>query len=200
MTAAAEIQVISPELCVWQAYEPAVKCDCTSTAMRFGSKLIVIDPIPLNSTAADELEGLGTPELIVCTSGNHARAAEEFRKRYGAPIAAHPDAQRELGFEIDVPIRCDGEDREPLRFISLPGAASGEIALYDPRGILCLGDAVIHLPVTGFALLPDKYCADAKLLRSSLRKLLPLEFRVLTFAHGWPLTSSAHEQLAALLS
>lgn len=199
MARAEEIHVLSPELCVWQVYEPAVKCDVTSTALRFGEKLVLIDPIPLADPALEELERLGKPELIICTSGNHARAAAEFRERFDAPIGAHPDAQRELGFEIDLPIEPGRTAAGALDFIALPGAALGEIAVYDPRGVLCVGDALIHLPPHGLALLPDKYCADAKLLCRSLQNLLRREFRVLTFAHGWPLTESAHQRLADLL-
>jgi hypothetical protein len=38
------------------------------------------------------------------------------------------------------------------------------------------------------------------LLAVSLRKLLPRDFQILTFAHGLPIITNAHARLAALLA
>jgi len=195
-----EIQIVSPHLAVWQAYEPKVKCDCTSTALRVGEELVLIDPIELAAEAREELEAFGRPALIVCTSGNHAREADAFRRRYRIPVAAYPEAVPELEIPIDQPLADGTPILGGLEVLTLPGAAPGEIALRHPAGIVTMGDALIHLPPEGLRPLPDKYCADPKLLRQSLRKLLRWEFDVLTFAHGWPFVGSARERLAALLS
>ena len=201
MTRADELYFITPDVAGWQAYEPAVKCDCTSTALRFEGRVLLIDPIGLSAAAEAELLQWGKPAFVVCTSANHARGADDLRTRWQIPLAAHPDAAAELGLAIDLPLR-EGEATStfPAAVIALPGGAPGEIAIYDSRGVLCLGDAVVHLPQTGFALLPEKYCADAAVLKSSLRKVLRREFRVLTFAHGLPICESAPARLAALLS
>lgn len=200
MSRADEIQIVSPHLAVWQIYEPKVKCDCTSTALRVGEELVLIDPIDLTAEAHEELEAFGRPALIVCTSGNHARAADAFRRRYRIPVAAHPAAVPELELTIDQPLAEDTLALGALEVLALPGAAVGEIALRHPAGIVTMGDALIHLPPEGFRLLPEKYCSDPKVLPDSLQKLLRWEFDVLTFAHGWPLVGSARERLAALLS
>jgi len=183
---------------VWQAYEPAVKCDLTSAALRLGEALVLVDPIPLTTAGASELEALGQPALVVCTNANHARAADAFRQRYRIPVAAH--AEVDLEMNIDIPLADGARLLDAIEVCTLPGAAPGEIALLSPHGIACVGDALIDLPPDGFRLLPDKYCADSKVLRASLRKLLRWDFRVLTFAHGWPLVASARERLAALLA
>jgi len=198
VTRADEIHVVAPGLAVWQAYEPAVKCDLHSTALGLDGRLVLIDPIPLGETAQAELEATGQPALIVCTSGNHARAADSFRQKYRIPLAAHVGA--DLGIAVDLPLRDGARLLDAIEVCELPGAASGELALFHPRGIVCVGDALINLPPEGFRPLPDKYCADPKVLRGSLQKLLRWEFRVLTFAHGWPITTSARERLATLLS
>jgi len=83
---------------------------------------------------------------------------------------------------------------------SLEGAGPGEIALLGKSGGLHFGDAVIHLPEHGFSLLPEKYCTDARQMRESLRKLLRLDFTLLTFAHGLPIVTRARDQLAQLLA
>lgn len=198
MTRAEEIHVVAPDLAVWQAYEPAVKCDLTSTALGFDGRLVLIDPIGLGDAAVSELEDMGQPALVVCTSGNHARAADSFRQKYRISLAAHADADLEIA--VDLLLSDGARLLDAIEVCELPGAASGEIALIHPRGIVSVGDALIDLPPEGFRLLPDKYCADPKVLRESLQKLLRWEFHVLTFAHGWPITTSARERLATLLS
>ena len=74
-----------------------------------------------------------------------------------------------------------------------------EIALH-AEGVLHVGDALIHLPSTGFAPLPDKYCTDPRELRAALGKLLRFPCEVLTFAHGLPLVILARQRLADLLA
>jgi len=199
-TRADEIHRVRPDLFVWQAYEPAVKCDLTSAAVLVGGEMILVDPIPLTPMALEELTEQGSPTWVVCTSGNHARAAEQYRERFGAKVAAHPESAAELGIEIDLLIEDGARLPGGCEVCALPGAAPGEIALVHPGEFICLGDAVIHLPQTGFALLPAKYCADAKLLRHSVRKLLRYEFSALTFAHGLPLVAQARSRLEALLA
>ena len=46
----------------------------------------------------------------------------------------------------------------------LPGAAAGEVAFYraDGRGLVMVGDALIHMGSHGFAVLPDKYCENSE--------------------------------------
>jgi len=82
--------------------------------------------------------------------------------------------------------------------VSLEGFAPGETALW-LGGVLILGDALINSAPYGFSMLPDKYCADAKAGRESLKKLLRFPAEVLTFAHGLPIVSQAAERLAGLL-
>jgi len=200
MAAADEFLQISANLHFWQAYEPAVKCDLSSCALDVGGQLVFIDPIPLAKDALAELAATAPPALIVLTNGNHARAAAEYRDRFQIPIAAHADAVVELGLTPNQ-LLADGDRLlDALTVIALPGAGPGEIALHSSTGVLCIGDALIHLEPQGLALLPDKYCSDAKLLRASLRKRLPRDVRVLTFAHGVPLVTAARARLEDLLA
>lgn len=198
MTRADEIHRVTPHLFVWQAYEPAVKCDLTSAALKTDAGLVLVDPILLADEALDELMAEGTPVLIVCTNANHARAAGEYRKKFGVKVLAHRDASP--GLEVTPDEWLDDNTRliDALDVCSLPGGSPGEVGLRC-GDIVCLGDAVIHLPDHGFAILPEKYCTDVKLLRQSLQKLLRWEFSVLTFAHGLPLTTQARDRLTSLL-
>ncbi len=196
---AEEFQIVTPSLTVWQAYEPAVKCDLTCCARRFGNDLIFIDPIPLAKAALAELTADATPIAIIVTNGNHARAAAEFRDRFSIPILAHAAAGAELGLPIDQPLAEGDIALGHFSVIEIAGAPPGEIALH-AGGIAHVGDALIHLEPMGFALLPEKYCADAREMRSALGKLLRFDFEVLTFAHGLPLVSQARRRLENLLA
>lgn len=200
MKPAEEIQPVVDGLWFWQAYQPAVKVDCSSCALQVGSQLVLVDPIPLSPDALEELMAHGVPAAIIATNGNHDRAIESLRRQLGVPVFAHAQAAPALELPVDRFLE-DGEEILPgLGAISLPGAAPGEIALFDARGWLVLGDAVIHLEATGLSLLPDKYCEDARQLRRSAQKLLRFPVEVLTFAHGLPLVSRARARLEALLA
>ena len=199
MKPAEEFQQVQPGLFFWQSYAPAVKSDLSSTALQLGEKLIFIDPIPLAPAALEELTSLATPAQIILTNGNHARAAEEYRARFSIPIAAHAAAEVELGFGLDQRLQEGDKLLNEITVVEVPGAGAGEISLHAPGGVMCVGDALIHLESHGFALLPAKYCLDAKALPNSLQKLLLFDWQLLTFAHGLPLVSGARRKLQALL-
>jgi hypothetical protein len=195
LTTATEIHRLTPTLAWWSAYEPAVKCDLTSHALHTPEGLVLIDPIAL----AHPKDLGGPPIAILLTNANHARAAHWWREQTGARILAPADALPDLEITPDATLEDGALTPGGLRAIRLPGGPPGETA-YLSDGLCCLGDALIHLESHGFALLPDKYCADAVLLRTSLRKLLSYHLHILTFAHGAPLVDHVRERLASLLS
>jgi hypothetical protein len=198
MSRAEEFQTIRPDLFYWQAYDPAVKTDLSCVACQTAGGLVFIDPIPLHKAAEEELFAIAPPRAVILTSGNHARAAENFRARFSIPIYAESAATVEFPFTVDRLIADDETILEEFTVVTLPGAAAGEIALFR-AGALHMGDALIHIPPPGFAMLPNKYCADPRELRRSLGKLLRFPFELLTFAHGLPIVSHARQRLLQLL-
>ena len=196
MLCADEIQQVRDGLWFWQRFQPAVKVDCSSCAVRAGAGLILIDPIPLSAEAMEELCAFGEIAGIIATNGNHDRAVAEMRKRFEVPVFAHAA----VDFETDRLLRDGDRVFDQLEVIEIPGAAPGEIALHDPRGWMIVGDALTNLEPAGLALLPAKYCADEDEMRASLRKLLRFPIEVLTFAHGLPLVSRARPRLESLLA
>ena len=199
MPRADETQEIRSGLHFWQAFDASAKVDLSCCCRRIARGTVFIDPIPLAKPALSELVADASPLAIILTSGNHGRAAADYRARFSIPIYAHADAVPELGFAVDHVV-ADGETvLDEFTVITLPGATPGEIALHG-AGILHVGDALIHLPSHGFNLLPDKYCTDAAELRRSLGKLLRFSFEVLTFAHGLPIVLHARQRLSQLLA
>src|SRR5206468_5269605 len=182
-------------------YDPAVKADLYSTCVLTPRGAYLIDPIPLQSEAVDELLGSHRVSGIIVTSSNHHRASAQFAEQFSIPVFARCET-----FSDKVPRQfrkvADGDEvRQDIRVIGIEGAAAGEIVLhYAPGGgTLIVGDALINFEPYGFTFLPAKYCSDEKEMKRSLRKLLAYKAERMLFAHGLPILSRASERLQGLL-
>jgi len=188
-----EYSTVRPGLFHWQGYNPAVKCDCSSTAIVTPSGLIFIDPIPLADGALKDLvsESFSAPAAIVLTSGNHQRESLALAKRFGIPVFA-PD---QAGDDIIADQRLrSGEPVAGMESIALPGFGPGETA-FEHEGVLIFGDALINLEPEGLRLLPEKYREDKKQSLRSLAVLGKLKPQALLFAHGNPIMEHAAARL-----
>ena len=202
MTARAdEFQELSDTLYHWSVYEPAVKCEIGCTALKLDSGWVVIDPVPLAGAAWKELLALAELRAILLTNGNHVRDAVTLSKLHRVPVVTAPDTRRDITeLRPDITL-LPNELLYGITAIAIPGATPGETAFYSNTGVMILGDAIINTRLeAGLEFLPDKYCADAKQNRASLRKLLNFDFHTLTLAHGAPVTTRAKEKLEALLN
>lgn len=201
MKCADEFQQLRDGLWFWQVYEPAVKTELSCCAVALSGRLVFIDPIPLADEALTLLENFAPPSAIILTSGNHARGALPLREKFDIPICAHAEAQPEIEFPLNRVLTDGSVLLGELTVITLPGFGPGEIALWH-KGLraLFVGDALINIGSQGFTQLPAKYCANAKLGRRSLQKLLQFDFELMTFAHGLPIVSGAKARLENLLA
>jgi glyoxylase-like metal-dependent hydrolase (beta-lactamase superfamily II) len=85
--------------------------------------------------------------------------------------------------------------------VGVPGKSPGEIALHDPeRRLLIVGDAAIGNPPGRLSLLPERVMDDPPRLRSSLRRLLALDFDAVLVGDGAPIRAGGRERLAELLA
>lgn len=196
MVQADEFHKVAPNLLVWSAYDPSLKCDLSSSAFLYKGGLILIDPIALSDSAWEEACSLGEPRAILLTNENHSRASDHYRKKHRIPVVVPSPASKGLDIKPDVYIHGN-EILYGLTPIAIPGASLGETAFASGDGIMIIGDALINLQ--GLALLPDKYCVDARQSRASLAKLLDWPMRILTFAHGSPIVGDPGRQLSQLL-
>lgn len=190
---------VALDIWCWWAYDESVRTNLSSCAVALADGVVLVDPIDLSPRAMDELTGLGEIAAVVLTNGNHARSSLQFRKRFGVPILAHEHAVEALGLPVDGLLGPDSSVGVDLRVVCLPGGGPGEIAFYNPKGRLHVGDALVNVGSVGFSILPAKYCEDRVVLDASLRQLLALDIDLLTFAHGAPLLNGAGEHLAKLL-
>ena len=160
MVKAADLQQLSHSLWLWQAFDPAVKSDLFSSAARSAEQLFLIDPIPLETPAMEELDTQGQVAGILVTNVNHRRAAGMFARKYDVTIFSAAEVACEFSGLRTAALNAD--DTREFGAIPIPGAAAGETAFHFPAdgGTIVVGDALINLEPYGFALLPVKYCRE----------------------------------------
>jgi hypothetical protein len=200
MVEATDLATLADGLWLWQAYDPAMKADLSSSAVKCGNRLFLIDPIPLAPAALAELKTHGTADAVLVTNSNHPRATVAFAEQLDAAIFASEPSLSEL--RSNRARACvGGEIVTGLTAITIEGAAPGEMVFHFAAsgGTLVIGDALINFEPYGFCLLPAKYCSNQRLMRASLRQLLAWPFERLLFAHGSPILTSARARLATLL-
>ncbi len=177
-----------------------IKADLFSSAIVTARGILLVDPIPLEKEALDDLAGSGGVAGIVVTNGNHLRATTDYSAKFSRPIFATTVAFCDASLVFRHV--ADGDKiSDELRVIEIEGAGIGEIALYHEAadGTLIVGDALINFEPYGFTFLPAKYCSNEKEMRRSLRKLLAYKAERMLFAHGLPILSRASERLQGLL-
>jgi len=197
-----EVERFAPESYYWEMVSDELKTTLSSAAFRKEPEVILIDPVPLTMSAMNKLVGHASRAVILLTNANHERGALAMRENMRISIWAHKDAKPDMEIEANDYFEDGDELPAGLTAIHLPGSSPSETAFYTPAngGMVFVGDALVNLdPDNGMAFLPDKYSHDPKQSRQSLRKLLKLEFEMMTFAHGQPVTKDAKKRLAALL-
>lgn len=147
--------------------------------------------------------GLGWTDLstIVLTHhhGDHVGSLPDI-------MAAAPDAAAYAGTQ-DIPSITsprpisaleDGDVVFGLQVVSTPGHTPGHISLLDPSGsALIAGDAMVG-EAGGVAGPPAQFTADPDTANASIGKLGGLEYDIIYFGHGEPVTSSGSALVAEL--
>jgi glyoxylase-like metal-dependent hydrolase (beta-lactamase superfamily II) len=197
----AELQPISSELFIWQAFDASVKADLFSTGFAADAGFYLVDPIEIGADIIAATVGASSVAGVVVTNANHARASAAFAARFEVAVYVHPAARDQINYANCIEIGRPAAAVAGAQIVTIDGAAPGEIALFldGSGGTVIFGDAVINAGSYGFTLLPAKYCVSARQMRKSLRKLLDLQFERMLFAHGTPIMSNARTRLAALL-
>ena len=201
MPPALDFDRIASHIAIWHNYDSSVKAELYSTSLMTSDGMYLVDPIPLQGEALDELLGSDGAAGIIVTNSSHHRGFAAFGEELSIPVFARgeafPDKMPRLFREVaDGSEICDG-----LRVIAIEGAVLGEIVLHyaSNGGTLIVGDALINFEPYGFTFLPDKYCSSEKEMRRSLRKLLDYKAERILFAHGTPILSGASDRLQKLL-
>src|SRR5438105_14506238 len=85
---ASDFDQIAPHLALWHGYDPAVKADLYSACILTPRGAYLVDPIPLQSEALDELLGFHRVSGVIVTSSNHHRASAQFAEQFSIPVFA----------------------------------------------------------------------------------------------------------------
>jgi len=201
MKPATTLRDITKKLYNWSSFHDQWKVDFHSYALKTADGVVFIDPMTPSPAVVKELDALGEPLAIVLTNAHHERDSDWFRKHYEIQIYAHEMAKSDCDTKIDLLV-MDGE-RLPggLRTIYLAGVTTSEMALFvkDGGGVLLLGDALLNPSGKGLQMLPEQFIEDRKLAIQSLRKLVDLNFKTATFAHGDPIVGDAKKKIASFL-
>ena len=196
-----ELRTVSRNLYGWASFHPQWKVDFNSYALKTAEGVVFIDPLKPGPDIIKKLEALGEPIGILLTNAHHDRDADWFRKQYEIQIYAHEKSKADCDTTIDI-LLMDGE-RLPggVKAVHMPGSSAGETAFYarPGGGIVLLGDTLMNQGDKGLTLLPEPYIEDKQQAVKSLQKLLDLNFKIITFAHGDPIVQSARNEIVKFL-
>ncbi|HUJ72948.1 MAG TPA: hypothetical protein VLZ30_11945 [Verrucomicrobiae bacterium] len=196
-----ELRAVSRNLYGWASFHPQWKVDFNSYALRTTEGVVFVDPLKPGPDIIKKLEALGEPIGVLLTNAHHDRDADWFRKQYEIQVYAHEKAKADCDTKIDV-LLMDGE-RLPggAKAVYMPGSSAGETAFYSKSGggIVLMGDTLMNQGGKGLTLLPEPYIEDKKEALKSLQKLLDLNFKIITFAHGSPIVTNARNEIARFL-
>lgn len=196
------MQEFLPAVLTWPWFSARHGYDFNGTFVLDERGNLCVDPVEPDAATLDRLAKEGVARILI-TNRNHVRAANAVRERTGARVAIHPaDAAyaRQQGAVIDGELAA-GERVGPFRIVGVPGKSPGEVALHDPeRRLLILGDAAIGNPPGRLSLLPDRAMDDPAQLRSSLRRLLELDFDAVLVGDGVPILEGGRERLRDLVA
>ena len=192
---------IASNIAIWHGYDSAVKAELYSTCLLSSDGMYLVDPIPLQREALDELLGSGGAAGIIVTNSSHHRGFATFAEELSVPVFARGETFQDKTPCLFREVADGREICDELRVIGIEGAAPGEIVLHyaSNGGTLIVGDALINFEPYRFTFLPDKYCSSEKEMRRSLRKLLDYKAERILFAHGTPILSGASDRLQKLL-
>ncbi len=192
---ASKVESILPGVLHWHLHDDRIDWRSDAFAVQEEGKTILIDPLPLEESAVEEL---GRVEAICLTGACHQRSAWRYRKQFGVKVYA-PAGARTLEEEPDVSYR-EG-DRLPggLVAVHAPGPVEEMYVFHLERaGVLFCADILINdKGKIGFV--PDKYMDDPRRTRETARRFLDLGIQALCFAHGEPLKADPHAAIRKAL-
>jgi glyoxylase-like metal-dependent hydrolase (beta-lactamase superfamily II) len=196
-----DVREVTRNLYGWASFHPQWKVDFNSYALKTSEGVVFIDPLKPEPAVLKKLETLGEPIAILLTNAHHDRDSDWYRKQYEIQVYAHEKAKADCDTKIDVLV-MDGE-RLPgaVKAVHMPGSSAGETAFYSKSsgGIVLMGDTLLNQADKGLTLLSDAYVEDKKQTLQSLHKLLELDFKIITFAHGDPIVQNARAQIEHFL-
>jgi glyoxylase-like metal-dependent hydrolase (beta-lactamase superfamily II) len=167
--------------------------------------LALVDPLPLTTGDAREIEAIGTPTHILITCNYHIRAADALRTRWGCELLLHEAGLEDAEIAVDRALSDGILLWDLVEVIHVPYLTHypEEVALLvgGEADTLIVGDLVCggrqdrgiadgQLWISG-----PQYVMDLQEARTALAELASRRFHVLCCGHGSPITHAAREVL-----
>jgi glyoxylase-like metal-dependent hydrolase (beta-lactamase superfamily II) len=192
-TVARSTTEIIPGLFHYRIDDERIKTQSHAYALVENGRVALIDPLPLDPA---QIARLGRVETILIGTPSHQRSAWTYRREHHAKVYA-PEGWSDLEEKPDGTFKEGDALPGRLRPLHAPGPNKAHFAFHLDRkpGVLLSTD-LWHVTARGIEFLPDKYMNDAARARDSARRLLEVNFDILCFGHGDPITKGARKVLA----
>jgi glyoxylase-like metal-dependent hydrolase (beta-lactamase superfamily II) len=187
-------ELVAPGLWHWRAHNANIGGSISSCQLyERAGEAVLVDPVPLDDEA---WAGLPQPTAVVLTAKCHQRSAWRYRRQFGAtvwgpagtaPMDERPDNLYEEGDPLPAALR-------PVR---TPGPEPVHFCLLAEDGVLFCSDLLANDDRLEFV--PLQYHDDPDETRRSVQGLLELEFSILCFDHGPPITNDPKAAISDLL-
>jgi glyoxylase-like metal-dependent hydrolase (beta-lactamase superfamily II) len=133
---------------------------------------------------------------------DHTGSLKELIEKTNAKVYAHTDEkeyiERETGISADYILK-DGDIINDLKIIHTPGHTPGHICLLHlGTGSLFSGD-LFYEDNGQLYEIPHRYSMDPEMNRSSIKKLLNIDFKHIMPSHGKPIIGKGKEALEDLI-
>ena len=163
----------------------------------------LIDPLPISSDGAQEIEENRIPTHILLTCEYHLRESELLKQRWGCEIWAN---EIELD-RYEKPL--DGKFTHGQRLwnfidtIYVPDVYYPETVLLvrEVGGVLIVGDMLsggrldVGIPDGNLGIYAPEYIANLEKARRSISKLLSYSYNLICFGHGTPIVDEPKAKL-----
>lgn len=187
-----------PGVALWSVWQPDRNLFFNTHFIERAEGNLLVDPLPIADTDAQEILARGGVAWIVVTNRDHVRDAAACARRFDAKVAAA--AGEAEGIAVDR-VLADGDVLCGATVIALAGVKTpGEFALhFRDLDTILVGDALWGDPAGSLRLMPDTKLADPPTAVLSLRKLRARRPRHLLVGDGASIFDTAFETLSACL-
>jgi hypothetical protein len=195
---AQSVEEVVPGVWRWWVHDERIggyEADAHAVAVDGG--VVLIDPLPLEP---DALAALGKVHAVYLTAACHQRSSWRLRRELGARVHA-PRGARTLEEEPDAWYAAGDGLRGALRAVHTPGPEGAHHSFLrerEPRVLFC-SDLLTHYAGRALDYVPLRYHDEPETTKQTVRGLLALDFDVMCFDHGAPITDDPHAALRELV-
>jgi hypothetical protein len=169
--------------------------------------LALVDPLDARTAVLSDIESIGHPTHILLTCEIRLRSSLTFRDRWDCQIWANQIERDLYDIELDGTFTHGDLLWDSVSCTYIPDAYYPETALliHGEPTVLFIGDIISGarqdqgVPVEQLGIIHPVGIPDTQACRSGLRRLLDLDFNVICFGHGDPVTLDAKSKLRAYL-